>query len=53
MPLSAVEGVDVRPELGVGDAADAPYLDGVVGLVWRALVVWVFLLVLASLAGAL
>ena len=52
MPLSAVEGVDVRPELGVGEAADAPYLDGVVGLVWRALVVWVFLLVLVSLVGA-
>lgn len=53
MPLAALEGVEVRPELGVGDNADAPHLDGVVGLVWRALVVWVFLLVLASLAGAL
>jgi cobalamin biosynthesis protein CobD/CbiB len=52
MPLSAVEGVEVRPELGVGDTADAPYLDGVVGLVWRALVVWVVLVLLASLAGA-
>lgn len=53
MPLSAPEGVEVRPELGVGEAADAPFLDGVVGLVWRALVVWVFLLVLVALAGAL
>ncbi len=53
MPLAALEGVEVRPELGVGDNADAPHLDGVVGLVWRALVVWVFLLVLISLAGAL
>ncbi len=53
MPLTALEGVEERPELGVGDSADAPHLDGVVGLVWRALVVWVFLLVLISLAGAL
>ena len=53
MPLSAPEGVEVRPEMGVGEAADAPFLDGVVGLVWRALVVWVFLLVLVALAGAL
>lgn len=53
MPLTALEGLEMRTELGVGESADAPYLDGVVGLVWRALVVWVFLLVLISLAGAL
>jgi cobalamin biosynthesis protein CobD/CbiB len=53
MPLTALEGVEVRPELGVGETADAPFLDGVVGLVWRALVVWVFLLILVSLAAAL
>ena len=52
MPLTAVEGVEVRPELGVGDTADAPFLDGVVGLVWRALVVWVFLLILLAFASA-
>jgi len=53
MPLTALEGVEVRPELGVGETADAPFLDGVVGLVWRALVVWLFLLVLLSLARIL
>lgn len=53
MPLTALEGVEVRPELGVGETADAPFLDGVVGLVWRALVVWVFVLMLLALAGAL
>jgi adenosylcobinamide-phosphate synthase len=55
MPLTAIEGVEMemRPELGVGDAADAPYLDAVVGLVWRALVVWLFLLILLSLASIL
>ncbi|MGH8709679.1 MAG: CobD/CbiB family protein [Burkholderiales bacterium] len=53
MPLTALEGVEVRPELGVGEPADAPFLDGVVGLVWRALVVWLFALVLLALARAL
>lgn len=50
MPLTAIEGVEVRPELGVGDTADSPFLDSLVGLVWRALVVWVFLILLLSLA---
>jgi cobalamin biosynthesis protein CobD/CbiB len=53
MPLTAIDGVAVRPELGVGEAADAPFLDSVVGLVWRALVVWVFVLLLLGLAYAL
>jgi adenosylcobinamide-phosphate synthase len=53
MPLTAIEGVEVRPELGVGETADAPFLDGVVGLLWRALVVWLFLLLLVALVHAL
>jgi adenosylcobinamide-phosphate synthase len=53
MPLSTIDGVEVRPELGLGETADAPFLDGVVGLVWRALVVWVFLLVLLAIASVL
>jgi adenosylcobinamide-phosphate synthase len=53
MPLTGLEGVEVRPELGVGEAADAPFLDGVVGLLWRALVVWLFVLVLLALVHAL
>jgi adenosylcobinamide-phosphate synthase len=53
MPLAATDGVDVRPELGVGETADAPFLDSVVGLVWRALVVWVFVLVLLAVVSAL
>jgi hypothetical protein len=43
----------MRPELGVGDDADAPFLDGLVGLAWRAVVLWVFVLLVAGLAGAL
>lgn len=49
MPLQEVEGLAPRPELGVGEAADAPFLDSAVGLVWRALVVWVFAYALLSL----
>ena len=52
MPLTAIEGVEVRPELGLGEQADSPTLDSVVGLVWRALVLWLFVLLLLTLAGA-
>src|SRR5687768_16250932 len=54
MPVQEVEGVQPRPELGVGEPADGPFLDSAVGLLWRALVVWIFVLTLihvARLAG--
>ncbi len=51
MPLAADDG-QARPELGVGEDADVPALDATVGLLWRALVVWVFVLILLS-AGRL
>ncbi len=50
MPLAEVEGLQARPELGLGENADAPFLDGVVGLLWRALVLWVFVLIVLTLA---
>jgi len=50
MPLGEIEGLQPRPELGLGDAADAPLLDSAVGLLWRALVLWVFVLLVLSLA---
>src|SRR5262245_19964029 len=50
MPLMEVEGLYPRPELGLGEAADAPVLDSPVGLLWRALVLWVFVLLVLSLA---
>jgi hypothetical protein len=34
----------------VGEAADGPFLDSTVGLVWRALVVWVFVLLIVTIA---
>ena len=50
MPLTEVDGLHVRPELGLGETADLPLLDSTVGLLWRALVVWVFLLFVLALA---
>jgi len=52
MPLQEVEGLQPRPDLGLGDAADGPALDGTVGLLWRALVLWVFVLLVLGLARA-
>jgi|SRR5687768_4649610 adenosylcobinamide-phosphate synthase len=50
MPVQEVEGMQPRPELGVGEPADGPFLDSTVGLVWRALVVWLFVLAVVSAA---
>jgi adenosylcobinamide-phosphate synthase len=40
-----------RPPLGTGDPADTGHLDSLVGLVWRALVMWLLVLLLVALAG--
>ena len=53
MPVQEVEGMQPRPELGVGEPADGPFLDSTVGLVWRALVVWVFVLIIITVARLL
>ncbi len=50
--LSELSPVD-RPELGLGDEADVGFLDSTVGLVWRALVVILFILLLLAIARAL
>ncbi len=53
MPVQEVEGMQPRPELGVGEPADGPFLDSTVGLVWRALVVWIFVLLIVTVARLL
>ena len=53
MPVQEVEGMQPRPELGVGEPADGPFLDSTVGLVWRALVLWVFVLLVVTVARLL
>jgi adenosylcobinamide-phosphate synthase len=50
MPLTEVEGLYPRSDLGLGEAADAPFLDSTVGLLWRALVLWVFLIIILGVA---
>jgi adenosylcobinamide-phosphate synthase len=41
---------EFRPDLGLGDVADAELMPSAVGLVWRALLVWLVLLLLLTLA---
>jgi adenosylcobinamide-phosphate synthase len=53
MPVHEIDGVQPRPELGVGEGAEGPFLDSTVGLVWRALVVWVFILLVIGIARLL
>lgn len=45
--------VRYRPELGTGDDADVDYLSSAVGLIWRALVMWMFLIGIVTLAHSL
>jgi len=40
-----------RPPLGQGDPADLGHMDSMVGLAWRALVMWLLVLLLVALAG--
>lgn len=50
-PLNYGGNIEFRPELGLGDDADADYLDSTVSLVWRTVVLWMVLLLLLTLAG--
>jgi cobalamin biosynthesis protein CobD/CbiB len=52
MPVAVAGKVFDRPPLGQGDPADVGHLDSLVGLVWRALVMWLLLMLLVALAGA-
>ena len=53
MPLDEPGGPVPRPELGTGESADLPLLDSTVGLLWRALVLWVFILIVLGAVRAL
>ena len=48
---AAADKVESRPELGLGDEPDAQLLPSAVGLVWRALVLWLLLILLLTLAN--
>jgi adenosylcobinamide-phosphate synthase len=45
--------VRYRPELGTGDDADVDYLSSAVGLIWRAMVLWLLLLAVVTIARLL
>jgi len=50
-PIQTDIAPEDRPDLGIGDEADAGFLDSTVGLVWRALVLWLLMLLLLGLAS--
>lgn len=52
-PLNQVTGMEFRPELGTGEPADADFMQSTVGLIWRALVLWLALLFVVTIAYAL
>jgi adenosylcobinamide-phosphate synthase len=41
---------EIRPELGTGDPVEPEMLPSAVGLVWRALILWLLLILLLTLA---
>jgi adenosylcobinamide-phosphate synthase len=43
--------LEYRPGLGSGDEADTDYMQAAVGLMWRALVLWLFLIALTTIAN--
>jgi len=51
-PLPTLAGdPDPRPDLGIGDPVEPDVLPSAVGLVWRALVLWLLLILLLTLAN--
>ncbi len=51
MPVAQFDITVERPELGIGDEADVDFMQSAVGLVWRALVFWLIMLLLLMLAS--
>jgi len=50
MVTTATGEPEFRPELGLGDTADADIMPSATGLAWRALLVWLVVLLLLTLA---
>jgi len=51
MPLVEAGEIADRAEIGTGDEADVDFMQSAVGLVWRALLLWLLLLLLLGLAS--
>lgn len=45
--------VELRPELGLGEEADVDFMQSTIGLIWRALVLWMFLVFVLTVARSL
>jgi adenosylcobinamide-phosphate synthase len=44
-------GIEYRPQLCDGDEPDVDYMQAAIALIWRALVLWLFLILLATIAS--
>jgi adenosylcobinamide-phosphate synthase len=53
MPIPQGGVLEDRAELGIGDDADADFMQSTIGLVWRSVVFWLVLLLLLTLASLL
>lgn len=51
MPIAQFDMSVERPEMGTGDEADIDFMQSAIGLVWRAMVFWLILLLLLTLAS--
>ena len=49
MPVLDAGGITERAEIGTGEEADVDFMESTVGLIWRALVLWLLLLLLLGL----
>lgn len=47
----SVYGVEDRPEMGLGDDADADFMQSAIGLVWRTLVLYLLIMALIWIVG--
>lgn len=48
-PLEVDGQIKYRPDLGVGDEADADYLESAVSMIWRSIALWLGLLLLLTI----
>lgn len=49
--VGAAEQTHMRPDLGTGEEADAELMTSAIGLIWRALVLWLFVVLVVSAAS--
>jgi adenosylcobinamide-phosphate synthase len=49
-PVHRMARIEQRPDLGIGDEPDINALDSTVGLIWRATVIWMIVLLLVTIA---